>query len=486
MRRGGAVSFSRAYGYDGADALVAIEDAKRGVRRYRYDACDRLLAVEGTNPESFVPDPAGNILASGADAGFCGGEAKGDRLLVHGDAKFQYDAWGNRVREWRAAGGAVSLTYRYDASNRLVAVERQDRRGRTLARYGYNAFGRRLWKQTAHLPPASANDDAPSPGGDASGLVWQRTDFLWDGDVLLGESAAHAPDAPSPDPLAIVYLHEPGSFRPLAQLRRNGGADQRPQVYHYHLDHLGTPQELTNDNGELVWQAEYRAWGALAKLHVAEVENPLRFQGQYHDAETGLHYNRHRYYAPNEGCFTTQDPIRLAGGSNLAAYAPNPVEWVDPLGLSCGVGKTGKADFYVNSKGETLPSTGYRYMRYQNDDGTVNKYVQGTIDTKSAPGGYFGFGDYKNGSAARDAFQIKGPEHGESWSDARLKGTFDTLQLFDKNTGSVNARVPFDMGNHGLNPEPFTSYYPEYGKGGAEQLITENRLLFDKVEIIPE
>nr|WP_279308033.1 RHS repeat-associated core domain-containing protein [Niveispirillum sp. BGYR6] len=152
---------------------------------------------------------------------------------------------------------------------------------------------------------------------------------------MLGESAAHAPDAPSPDPLAIVYLHEPGSFRPLAQLRRNGGADQRPQVYHYHLDHLGTPQELTNDNGELVWQAEYRAWGALAKLHVAEVENPLRFQGQYHDAETGLHYNRHRYYAPNEGCFTTQDPIRLAGGSNLAAYAPNPVEWVDPLGLSC-------------------------------------------------------------------------------------------------------------------------------------------------------
>ncbi|MDG5493415.1 RHS repeat-associated core domain-containing protein [Niveispirillum sp. BGYR6] len=347
VRRGGAVSFSRAYGYDGADALVAIEDAKRGVRRYRYDACDRLLAVEGTNPESFVPDPAGNILASGADAGFWGGEAKGDRLLVHGDAKFQYDAWGNRVREWRAAGGAVSLTYRYDASNRLVAVERQDRRGRTLARYGYDAFGRRLWKQTAHLPPASANDDAPSPGGDASGLVWQRTDFLWDGDVLLGESAAHAPDAPSPDPLAIVYLHEPGSFRPLAQLRRNDGADQRPQVYHYHLDHLGTPQELTNDNGELVWQAEYRAWGALAKLHVAEVENPLRFQGQYHDAETGLHYNRHRYYAPNEGCFTTQDPIRLAGGSNLAAYAPNPVEWVDPLGLSCGVdgGSSKRVDY---------------------------------------------------------------------------------------------------------------------------------------------
>ncbi|WP_348770852.1 RHS repeat-associated core domain-containing protein [Niveispirillum sp. SYP-B3756] len=217
-----------------------------------------------------------------------------------------------------------------------MAVERQDRRGRTLARYGYDAFGRRLWKQTTHLPPASANDDAPSPApaGDAPGLIWQRTDFLWDGDVLLGESATYAPDALSPDPLA--------------QLRRSAGADQRPQVYHYHLDHLGTPQELTNDNGELVWQAEYRAWGALAKLHVADVENPLRFQGQYHDAETGLHYNRHRYYAPNEGCFTSQDPIRLAGGSNLAAYAPNPVEWVDPLGLSNypGVDFKGSPDLF--------------------------------------------------------------------------------------------------------------------------------------------
>ncbi|WP_029013147.1 RHS repeat-associated core domain-containing protein [Niveispirillum irakense] len=363
IRRGGAVSFSRAYGYDGADALVAIEDAKRGVRRYRYDACDRLLAVEGSSPESFVPDPAGNILASGADAGFGSREAKGDRLLVHGDAKFQYDEWGNRVREWRGAGGVVSLTYRYDASNRLVAVDRQDRRGRTLARYGYDAFGRRLWKQTAHLPPASANDDTPSPGTDAAtDPVWQRTDFLWDGDVLLAESTPHSPDAAAPDPLSVVYLHEPGSFRPLAQLRRRGGPDQPPQVYHYHLDHLGTPQELTNDNGDLVWQAEYRAWGALAKLHVADVDNPLRFQGQYHDPETGLHYNRHRYYAPNEGCFTSQDPIRLAGGSNLAAYAPNPVGWVDPLGLSCNTWNEFQKAHKGQFKNSTDASKSYRNL----------------------------------------------------------------------------------------------------------------------------
>ncbi|MEE3627464.1 RHS repeat-associated core domain-containing protein [Nitrospirillum sp. BR 11752] len=336
---GGETVYARAYGYDGADTLTAIEDARRGVTRYRYDACDRLLAVEGANPESFVTDPAGNILASGPDAAFWGGEARGDRLLVHGDAKFEYDAWGNRVKEWRAAAGAVTVDYRYDAGNRLTAVEETSRRGTTLTRFGYDAFGRRVWKESAHAGPLPANDAGP-----AASIATRRTTFLWDGDTLLAESAPVEvkplevkPADPAPaDALATVYVYEPGTFRPLAQLRR-AEPGQRAQAYHYHLDHLGTPQELTNDNGEVVWAADYKAWGALARQTVATIPNPLRFQGQYHDPETGLHYNRHRYYAPAEGCFITQDPIRLRGGSNIAAYAPNPVQWVDPMGLECGL-----------------------------------------------------------------------------------------------------------------------------------------------------
>ena len=61
--------------------------------------------------------------------------------------------------------------------------------------------------------------------------------------------------------------------------------------------------------------------------------NPIRFQGQYHDHETGLHYNRYRYYDPRVGRFVSKDPISYAGGLNLYAYAPNPTGWVDPLGL---------------------------------------------------------------------------------------------------------------------------------------------------------
>nr|WP_255263711.1 RHS repeat-associated core domain-containing protein [Pseudomonas aegrilactucae] len=65
-----------------------------------------------------------------------------------------------------------------------------------------------------------------------------------------------------------------------------------------------------------------------------ELSNPIRFQGQYHDHETGLHYNRYRYYDPEVGRFIGQDPIGYAGGLNLFAYTPNPVGWIDPLGLT--------------------------------------------------------------------------------------------------------------------------------------------------------
>ena len=64
------------------------------------------------------------------------------------------------------------------------------------------------------------------------------------------------------------------------------------------------------------------------------VANNLRFQGQYFDAETGLHYNYHRYYDPRTGRYITPDPIGLAGGINLYAYAGNdPVGGIDPQGL---------------------------------------------------------------------------------------------------------------------------------------------------------
>ncbi|GLS24614.1 RHS repeat-associated core domain-containing protein [Marinibactrum halimedae] len=80
----------------------------------------------------------------------------------------------------------------------------------------------------------------------------------------------------------------------------------------------------------------YQTYGNLAIKHEGEhFHQPIRFQGQYHDEETGLHYNRFRYYDPAIGQFITQDPIGLLGGSNNYRYAPNPISWTDPWGLVC-------------------------------------------------------------------------------------------------------------------------------------------------------
>uniref|UniRef100_UPI00202851F5 RHS repeat-associated core domain-containing protein n=1 Tax=Caballeronia sp. GAFFF2 TaxID=2921741 RepID=UPI00202851F5 len=91
-------------------------------------------------------------------------------------------------------------------------------------------------------------------------------------------------------------------------------------------------------SGKVVWLARYKAWGGrkgapYGKEDPAETDNAIRFQGQYYDEETGLHFNRHRYYDPQTGRFVSKDPIGLAGGLNAFQYAPNPVQWVDPLGL---------------------------------------------------------------------------------------------------------------------------------------------------------
>ena len=85
-----------------------------------------------------------------------------------------------------------------------------------------------------------------------------------------------------------------------------------------------------------------KAWGEckaeIAKTNFFEnseiISNNIRFQGQYFDEETGLHYNRYRYYSPYVGRFVSKDPIGLLGGFNGYSYAPNPNSWIDPLGLA--------------------------------------------------------------------------------------------------------------------------------------------------------
>jgi RHS repeat-associated protein len=98
-----------------------------------------------------------------------------------------------------------------------------------------------------------------------------------------------------------------------------------------------TPQKMTAVNGAVVWSAKYSSFGEADIDISSTVANNLRFAGQYFDEETGLHYNWHRYYAPNIGKYLRADPIGFEGGINLYAYVfNNPLFWVDPSGLEIG------------------------------------------------------------------------------------------------------------------------------------------------------
>ncbi|MFP8966456.1 RHS repeat-associated core domain-containing protein [Pokkaliibacter sp. CJK22405] len=295
----------RRYGYNALGNLETLEDSRKGIRHYDYDPLDRLTAVRGVVEERFLHDKAGNLIgqqdltpgyAADQQEGFYS-KISGNRIEVQGDRHLEYDGFGNLVSEYRGKGHKLHTRYEYDGQHRLIKATLPDG---TVASYRYDAFGRRISKN----------------------LNGYTTYFYWQANRLIAET----------DELYHFrsYLYEPDTYKPLVQLEGRG---HEAEVYYYHLDHLGTPQEITAANGNLVWSVQYKAYGNVQRKLIEKIDTPLRFQGQYFDVETGLHYNRHRYYHPGTGHFLTPDPIKLAGGLNNYQYVPNPVNWVDPLGL---------------------------------------------------------------------------------------------------------------------------------------------------------
>ena len=141
---------------------------------------------------------------------------------------------------------------------------------------------------------------------------------------------------PAPESLVIWIFQD--DFIPRARITKAG-------IYSIMADYLGTPAEAYDDSGTLVWKRELDINGNVMPAgkdrYGRTMEDigeknfiPLRFQGQYEDEETGLYYNRFRYYNPETGQYTQQDPIGLAGGNpTLYGYVYDTLGEIDPFGL---------------------------------------------------------------------------------------------------------------------------------------------------------
>ncbi|EPY8187842.1 RHS repeat-associated core domain-containing protein, partial [Escherichia coli] len=310
----------RQYSYSGEDELLKTRHSRRGETDYFYDTTGRITACRSEDEgylASWEYDAAGNLLDRRA-----GGRATAEnsvvpfnRLMSYRGVHYRYDEFGRAVEK---EGRSGTQSYRYDAEHRMVEVTT----ARETYRYVYDALGRRTEKQ--HISP--------------DGKPYNRTKFLWDGMRLAQESR--------PEGISSLYIYsDPGSYEPLARVDK-AGKEGPNRILYFHTDVNGAPEEMTDSDGKIVWETGYQVWGnTIQEKDHGGVEQNLRYQGQYLDRETGLHYNLHRYYDPDVGRFMVTDPISLAGGINLYQYAPNPLSWIDPLGLT--VTPLNKEGFYV-------------------------------------------------------------------------------------------------------------------------------------------
>ncbi|MDD0808737.1 RHS domain-containing protein [Curvibacter sp. RS43] len=197
----------------------------------------------------------------------------------------------------------------------------------------YDALGRRYHKRSVR----------PTPDGPSQTL--KTTWYGWDGDRLVTTQTNTQTDELT-DERTSSTLYEPNSFVPMiridktSQKTRKADGTQEAQNHQskafYHCNHLGTPLALIDvETAKIIWQAEFDPWGLVkSQYNPHHMDQPIRMQGQQRDQETGLFYNRYRYYVPQVGRYVTQDPVGLLGGNNMFSYAQqDPINYIDPLGL---------------------------------------------------------------------------------------------------------------------------------------------------------
>ncbi|MBN3745418.1 type IV secretion protein Rhs [Burkholderia sp. Se-20373] len=349
-------SMAERYEYDAFGHLIGHDDAAGVRRRFKYDPTGNLAMESGPHRVHHEASPfPENLLRS-------------QRVILDGNGWRAFDHAGHVCA---LTVDRHELTLGWDATSQLIntSSRRQeiDEYGSlhteaTVATcYDYDVFGRRVRKITT-------TRSAEPLHADASNESVTTTNFFWDGDTLVAEHTVSGAMNREREPAQSnansnetqfrgtvqEWIYYPGTFRPLTSISRSydfehttghkgvGTASLSDTTFGwFYLDPNGLPARVIDDNGSVTWEGRFDPWGTEnPPAETGHAHQPLRFQGQYYDDETGLHYNRHRYYGPASGNFMCADPIGLRGGNNLYAYAPNPLAWIDPTGLIHYIGIT--------------------------------------------------------------------------------------------------------------------------------------------------
>ncbi|WP_236796622.1 RHS repeat-associated core domain-containing protein [Amycolatopsis sp. GM8] len=294
----------------GLDELGRVTDVwtPQWTEQYAYDAAGRIAGAEW--PSQTTADTRGARTMSGA------------LVTAAGRERYTHDGNGRLIRREHENG--ATWHYRWDAHDHLVAVRTPEG---DEWRYTYDPLGRRVRKE--HV----ARDGATVVG---------RVDFVWD-DQTLVEEIRSGPEGTE----ITVWDYELDGVSPMLQRQRanRGGPQWTEERFHaVVVDSSGAPAELLDEQGGVVPLARMSLFGSTVGENVAGADIPLRYPGQYFDAETGLHYNFHRYYDPSLARYLSSDPLGLTGGPDPQAYVSNPLVAMDPLGLKgCGNSSSGSS-----------------------------------------------------------------------------------------------------------------------------------------------
>jgi RHS repeat-associated protein len=298
----------KTFQYTPISEVASVTTAADGTTEYEYDLRRNLVARRArAETELFSYDSRNNPYETGPNAP-ARTYGPGSSLELHGASQLVHDKKGRVVekRDRRADGHDDVTKYHYNGREQLSAVDLPNGQ---RAEYGYDGIARRVFKRLIAVEPTGKIRELST------------THYVWDQDSIVHEIQKR----PGAQPNVSTFLYETNTnFVPLAH-RRAGGA-----WMHYVHAVNGTPEEIVDGRGALAGTSKASAYGL---TQWSRESTPFRFPGQLEDQETGLHYNRFRTYDPATGRYLTKDPLGTAGEFNAYAYGPNPVGWIDPLGL---------------------------------------------------------------------------------------------------------------------------------------------------------